>query len=103
MICFNLLSFFNVGIREVCDVEKALGLLWKKTIAGRYSAHPCPRGAKGGWHVADLGLKMISAVPLQTKWANLSKTKMPICRTGHAGCLVLSQFNDKFNVQRSIN
>ncbi|KAJ7390600.1 hypothetical protein OS493_023989 [Desmophyllum pertusum] len=35
------------GIREVCEVEKALGILWKKTVAGRYSAHPCPRGAKG--------------------------------------------------------
>ncbi|XP_022793143.1 uncharacterized protein LOC111332124 isoform X2 [Stylophora pistillata] len=35
------------GIREVCNVEKALGIFWKKTIAGRFSAHPCPRGAKG--------------------------------------------------------
>ena len=61
------LSFFHVGIREVCDVEKALGLLWKKTIAGRYSAHPCPRGAKGEWDTVDLGLKMISAVLLQSQ------------------------------------
>lgn len=40
-------SVFILGIREVCDMEKALGILWKKTIAGRFSAHPCPRGAKG--------------------------------------------------------
>ncbi|XP_068751351.1 uncharacterized protein [Montipora capricornis] len=35
------------GIHEVCEAEKALGILWKKTVAGYYSKHPCPRDAKG--------------------------------------------------------
>ncbi|XP_044183540.1 uncharacterized protein LOC114975600 isoform X2 [Acropora millepora] len=35
------------GIHEVCEAEKTFGILWKKTVAGDYSTHPCPRGAKG--------------------------------------------------------
>lgn len=36
-----------LGIREVCNAERALGIDWKKTSAGHYSTVPCPREAKG--------------------------------------------------------
>lgn len=47
--CCNLyyLTLIFLGIQEVCEAERALGIMWTKTGAGHYSTHPCPREAKG--------------------------------------------------------
>ena len=42
-----LFLWLEPGIREVCEAEKALGQLWRKTAAGRISSNPCPRKATG--------------------------------------------------------
>ena len=41
------LTLIFLGIQEVCEAERALGIMWTKTGAGHYSRHPCPREAKG--------------------------------------------------------